>query len=200
MQWHRIWLTPSYIEYIALPTAVTFNTGHPSAVSRSRQLKAALQVFPHYKVPLAIRYSWKRLRKRRSKNLIKFSKVYIPFVLQYIHCFEKKNTYWFCELWETRLPKRLKCNIVVASSLAFSINEKHNDNRTVLMRCLQNATEALGMGIAFWSLPNPPFSEVVWFKENVAALVEKHVCANIYASCFYLMCYWYISRIFHMSY
>ena len=111
MQWHRIWLTPSYIEYIALTTAVPFNTGHPSAVSRSRQLKAALQVFSHYKVPLTFRYSWKRLRKRHSKNLIKFPQVYIAFVLQYVHCFEKKNTYWLNESWETRLPKRLKCTI-----------------------------------------------------------------------------------------
>ena len=75
MQWHRIWLTPSYIEYIALTTAVPFNTGHPSAVSRSRQLKVALQVFSRYKVPLTFRYSWKRLRKRRSKNRIKFPQV-----------------------------------------------------------------------------------------------------------------------------
>ena len=97
MQWHRIWLTPSYIEYIALTTAIPFNTGHPSAVSRSRQLKAALQVFSYYKVPLTFRYSWKRLRKRRSKNLIKFPQVYIAFVLQYVHCFEKKNTYWLNE-------------------------------------------------------------------------------------------------------
>ena len=50
-------LTPSYIEYIALTTDVPSNTGHPSAVSRSRQLKAALQVFSHYKVPLTFRYS-----------------------------------------------------------------------------------------------------------------------------------------------
>ena len=111
MQWHRIWPKPSYIEYIALTTAVPFNTGHPSAVSRSRQLKAALQVFSHYKVPLTFRYSWKRLRKRRSKNLIKFHQVYIAFVLQYVHCFEKNNTYWLNESWETRLPKRLKCTI-----------------------------------------------------------------------------------------
>ena len=112
MQWHRIWLTPSYIEYIALTTAVPFNTGHPSAVSRSRQLKAALQVFSHYKVPLTFRYSWKRLRKRCSKNLIKFPQVHIAFVLQYVHCFEKKNAYWINESWETRLSKRLKCTIV----------------------------------------------------------------------------------------
>ena len=112
MQWHWIWLTPSYIEYIALTTAVPFNTGHPSVVSRSRQLKAALRVFSHYKVPLTFRYSWKRLRKRRSKNLIKFPQVYIAFVLQYVHCFEKKNTYGLNESWETRLPKRLKCTIV----------------------------------------------------------------------------------------
>ena len=112
MQWHRIWLTPSYIEYIALTTAVPFNTGHPSAVSRSRQLKSALHVFSHYKVPLTFRYSWKRLRKRRSKNLIKFPQVYIAFVLQYVHCFEKNTTYWLNESWETRLPKRLKCTIV----------------------------------------------------------------------------------------
>ena len=116
MQWHRIWLTPSYIEYIALTTAVPFNTGHPSAVSRLRQLKASLQVFSHYKVPLTFRYSWKRLRKRRSKNLIKFPQVYIAFVLQYVDCFEKKNTYWLNESWETRLPKRLKCTIVVISA------------------------------------------------------------------------------------
>ena len=106
-------LTPSYIEYIALTTAVPFNTGHPSAVSRSRQLKAALQVFSHYKVPLTFRYTWKRLRKRRSKNLIKFPQVYIAFVLQYIHCFEKNNKYWLNESWETRLPKRLKCTIAL---------------------------------------------------------------------------------------
>ena len=56
--------------YIALTTAVPFNTGHQSTVSRSWQLKAALQVFSHYKVPLTFRYSCKRLRKRRSKNLI----------------------------------------------------------------------------------------------------------------------------------
>ena len=73
MQWHRIWLTPSYIEYIALTTAVPFNTGNLSAVSRSWQLKAAPQIFPHHKVPLTFRYSWKRLRNSRSKNLIKFS-------------------------------------------------------------------------------------------------------------------------------
>ena len=115
MQWHRIWLTPSYIEYIALTTAVPFNTGHPPAVSRSRQLKSALQVFSHYKVPLTFRYSWKRLRKRRSKNLIKFPKVYIAFVLQYVHCFEKNNTYWLNESWETRLPKQLKCTIISRS-------------------------------------------------------------------------------------
>ena len=111
IQWHRIRLTPSYIEYIALTTAVPFNTDHSSAVSRSRQLKVALQVFSHYKVPLTLRYSWKRLRKRRSKNLIKFPQVYIAFVLQYVHCFEKKNTYWLNESWETLLPKRLKCTI-----------------------------------------------------------------------------------------
>ena len=33
----------------ALTTAVPFNTGHLSAVSRSRQLKGALQVFSHLK-------------------------------------------------------------------------------------------------------------------------------------------------------
>ena len=68
--------------------------------------------FSHYKVLLTIRYSWKRLRKRCSKNLIKFSQVYISFVLQYVHCFEKKNTYWLKESWKTRLSKRLKCTIV----------------------------------------------------------------------------------------
>ena len=103
MQWHRIWLAPSYIDYIAMTTAVPFNTGHPSAVSRSLQLKAALQVFSHYKVPLTFRYTWKRLRKRRSKNLIEFPQVYIAFVLHYVHCFEKKNSYWLNESWETRL-------------------------------------------------------------------------------------------------
>ena len=118
MQWHRIRLTPSYIEYIALATAVPFNTGHPSAVSRSRQLKAALQFFSHYKVPLTFRYSWKRLRKRHSKNLIKFHQVYIAFVLHNVHCFVKKNTYWLNESWETRLPKRLKCTIATGVRLA----------------------------------------------------------------------------------
>ena len=105
-------MTPSYIEYIALTTAVPFNTGNPSAVSRSCQLKAALHIFPHYKVPLTFRYSWKRLRNRLSKNLIKFSQVYIAFVLWNVHCFEKMNTYWLNESWKTRLPKRLKCTIV----------------------------------------------------------------------------------------
>ena len=81
--------------------------------SRSQQLKAALQGFPHYKVPLTFRYSCKRLRKRRSKNLIKFPQVDIAFVLQYVHCFEKNNTYWLNESWETRLPKRLKCTISI---------------------------------------------------------------------------------------
>ena len=112
MQWHRFWLTPSYIEYIALTTAVPFNTGNPSAVSRSWQLKAALQIFPHNKVPLTFWYSWKRLRNSRSKNLIKFSQVYIVFVLWYVHCFEKKNTYCLNESWKTRLLKRLKFIIV----------------------------------------------------------------------------------------
>ena len=88
MQWHQIWLTPSYIEYIALTTAVPFNTGHLSAVSRSRQLKAALQIFSHYKVPLTFRYSWKRLRKRRSKNLIKFPQVV------YCICFSVCTLFW----------------------------------------------------------------------------------------------------------
>ena len=88
MQWHRIWLTPSYIEYIALTTAVPFNTGHPSAVSRSRQLKAALQVFSHYKVPLTFRYSWKRLRKRRCKKSDKIaSNVYCI-------CFSVCTLFW----------------------------------------------------------------------------------------------------------
>ena len=109
MQWHWIWLTPSHIEYIALTTAVPFNTGHPSAGHDNWRLR--YRFFPHYKVPLTFRYSWKRLRKRRSKNLIKFPQVYIAFVLQYVHCFEKKNTYWLNESWETRLPKRLKCTI-----------------------------------------------------------------------------------------
>ena len=67
--------------------------------------------FSHYKVPLTIRYSLKRLRKRRSKNLIKFPQVYIAFVLQYVHCFKKNHTYWLNKSWETRLPKRLKCTI-----------------------------------------------------------------------------------------
>ena len=67
--------------------------------------------FSHYKVPLTFRHSWKRLRKLRSKNLIKFPQVYIAFVLQCAHCFEKYNTYWLNESWETRLPKRLKCTI-----------------------------------------------------------------------------------------
>ena len=121
MQWYRIWLTPSYIECIALTTAVPCNTGHPSAVSRSRQLKAALQVFSHYKVPLTFRYSWKRLRKRRTKNLIIFPQVYIAFVLQYIHCFEKNNKYWLNESWETRLPKRLKWTIDVDLYIAYIV-------------------------------------------------------------------------------
>ena len=68
--------------------------------------------FPHYKVPLTFRYSWKRLRKRRSKNLIKFHQVSISFVLQYVHCLEKNNTHWLNESWETQLPKRLKCTII----------------------------------------------------------------------------------------
>ena len=128
VQWHRIWLTPSYIEYIALTTAVPFNTGYLSAVSSSRQLKAALQFFSHYKVPLTFWYSWKRLRKRRSKNLIKFPQVYIAFVLQYVHCFEKNNTYWLNESWETRLPKRLKCTIVALSE-CWSTVKKVADNK-----------------------------------------------------------------------
>ena len=72
--------------------------------------------FSHYKVPLTFRYSWKRLRKSRSKNLIKFPQVYIAFVLQYVHSFEKNNTYWLNKSWETRLPKRVKCTIVVISA------------------------------------------------------------------------------------
>ena len=111
MQWHRFWITPSYIEYIALANTVLFNAGNPSAVSRSWQMKAALPIFPHYKVPLTFRYSWKRLRNRRWKNLKKFSQMYIAFVLQHVQCFEKTNTYWLNELWKTRLPKRLKCTI-----------------------------------------------------------------------------------------
>ena len=107
MQWHRFWLTPSYIEYIELATAVLFNAGNPSVVSRSWQMKAALPIFPHYEVPLTFRYYWKRLRNRRSKNLIKFSQVYIAFVLWHVQCFGKKNTYWLNESWKTRLPKRL---------------------------------------------------------------------------------------------
>ena len=91
LQWHLFWLTPSYIEYIALTTAVPFNTGNPSAVSSSWQLKVALQIFPHYKIPLTFQYSWKRLRNRCSKILIKFSQMYITFVLWYAHCFEKKK-------------------------------------------------------------------------------------------------------------
>ena len=93
-----------------MATVVPFNTGYQSAVSRSRP-------FFHYKVPLTFRYSWKRLRKRRTKNLIKFPQVYIAFVFQYVHCFEKNNTYWLNESWETRLPKRLKCTISVSSSI-----------------------------------------------------------------------------------
>ena len=107
------------IEYIALTTAVPFNTGHPSAVSRSRQLKAALQVFSHYKVPLTFRYSWKRLRKRCSKNLIKFPQVYIAFVLQYIYCFEKNDKYWLNESWETWLPKTFQMHY---RTISFSTN------------------------------------------------------------------------------
>ena len=76
--------------------------------------------FSHYKAPLTSRYSWKRLRKRRSKNLIKFPQVYIAFVLWYVHCFEKKNTYWLNESWKTRLPKRLKCTIVAVSSISIA--------------------------------------------------------------------------------
>ena len=113
MQWHRFWHTPSYIEYIALATAVLFNAGNPSAVSRSWQMKAALQILSHHRVPLTFRYSWKRLRNRRSKNLIKFSLVYIAFVLRHVQCFKKMNTYWLNESWKTRLPKRLKSTIVL---------------------------------------------------------------------------------------
>ena len=69
--------------------------------------------FPHYKVPLTFRYSRKRLRNRRSKNLMKFSQVYIAFVLWYVLCFEKKNTYWLNESWKTRLPKSWKCTITI---------------------------------------------------------------------------------------
>ena len=72
--------------------------------------------FP-FKVPLTFRHSWKRLRKRRSKNLIKFPQVYIAFALQYARYFEKNNIYWLIESWETRLPKRLKCTIVAVSSI-----------------------------------------------------------------------------------
>ena len=39
----------------------------------------------------------KKIKKRRSKNLIKFPQVYIAFVLQYVHLFEKNNTYWLNE-------------------------------------------------------------------------------------------------------
>ena len=113
MQWHRFWIAPSYIEYLALATAVLFNAGIPSAVSRSWRMKAALQIFPHYKVSLTFQYSWKRLRNRRSKNLIKFSQVYIAFVLRYVQCFEKKNAYWLNQPRKARLPKRLKCTIEV---------------------------------------------------------------------------------------
>ena len=67
--------------------------------------------FFHYKVPLTFRYSWKRLRKRRYENLIKFPQVYIAFVLQYVHCFEKNHACWLNESWETRLPKRFKCTL-----------------------------------------------------------------------------------------
>ena len=91
MQWHRVRFTLCYIECIALTTAVPFNTGHPSAVSRSWQLKVARQVFSSFKVPLTFRYSWKRLRKRPSKNLIKFSQVYIAFVFAVCSMFWKEE-------------------------------------------------------------------------------------------------------------
>ena len=45
-----IYLTPSSIEYIALTTAVPFNTGNLSVVSRSWKLEVALQVFPTFAV------------------------------------------------------------------------------------------------------------------------------------------------------
>ena len=35
----------------------------------------------------------KKIKKTRSKNLIKLPQVYIAFVLQYVDCFEKNNTY-----------------------------------------------------------------------------------------------------------
>ena len=53
---------------------------------------------------------------RICKNLIKFPQVYIAFVLLYVHCFEKKNTHRLNESRETRLPKRLKCTIVLATN------------------------------------------------------------------------------------
>ena len=94
---------------------------HSSLVTRQPYLgqdnwRLRYRFFSHYKVPLTFRYSWKRLRKRRSKNLIKFPQVYITFVLQYAHCFEKKNKHWLSESWETWLPERLKCTIVILNT------------------------------------------------------------------------------------
>ena len=52
-----------YTEYIVLTTAVPFNTGHPSAVSRSRKLKAALQVFFSLKSTIDISILMKKIKK-----------------------------------------------------------------------------------------------------------------------------------------
>ena len=151
---------------VILNTAVLFNVGNPSAVSRSWQMKAALPIFPHYKVPLTFWYSWTRLRNRRSKNLIKFSQVYIAFVLRHVQCFEKKTTYWLNESWKTRLPKRLKCTIAVHTPFCLShkflwdmffLKKQQQTNKHVYTTCSQ-------MPVFAWYFALPMgLIVVIWF-------------------------------------
>ena len=55
----------------------------------------------------------KKIKKTSLKNMIKFSQVYIAFVLRYVQSFEKKNTYRLNESLKTRLPKRLKYTMIL---------------------------------------------------------------------------------------
>ena len=81
---------PSYIEYIALTTAVPFNFGHPSAISRSRQLKAALQVFFPLQSTIDISILMKKIKKTSLLKSDKIpSSVYCICFAVCTHFFEK---------------------------------------------------------------------------------------------------------------
>ena len=93
------------------------NCVHRKGVTPFSAITQITPLTPRYIFPLLssidISLFLKKIEKPSLKKSDKIlSQVDIAFVLWYVHCFEKNDTYWLNESWKTRLPKSLKCTII----------------------------------------------------------------------------------------